>query len=356
MAEPGGAAFTAANDKFVDEDYVGALELYTTAIEENDTSAEYLVKRATCHIKLEQFTEAIMDANSALQQQPDNARAYLRQGQAYLASKEFGQAASALAKATVTGEKHASCGKMLAEAAQEAGTDVATAIAAAKASFEAKPTPAPTAVPAAAASTPAAKRISPDWYQKDTQVVVTLFIKKLKKEDVECEFTDKTLSLNIKLHTGSDYNLELDLQHTVAAAECSYKVMSTKVEIKLKKKVAIRWTSLEGDGTDGAEGPAVTMASAAQMPDKPKDAAKHKNWDKFAQEAEAAEKEEKKEGDDALNSLFQQIYKDADPETQRAMNKSYQESGGTVLSTNWSEIGAKKTEIKPPTGMEHKKY
>jgi hypothetical protein len=29
---------------------------------------------------------------------------------------------------------------------------------------------------------------------------------------------------------------------------------------------------------------------------------------------------------------------------------------GTVLSTNWKDIGAKKTEIKPPTGMEHKKY
>jgi len=27
-----------------------------------------------------------MDANSALQQQPDNARAYLRQGQSFLAS------------------------------------------------------------------------------------------------------------------------------------------------------------------------------------------------------------------------------------------------------------------------------
>jgi len=28
------------------------------------------------------------------------------------------------------------------------------------------------------------------------------------------------------------------------------------------------------------------------------------------------------------------------------MNKSFQESDGTVLSTNWKEIGAKKTEYK----------
>ena len=33
-----------------------------------------------------------------------------------------------------------------------------------------------------------------------------------------------------------------------------------------------------------------------------------------------------------------------------------QESGGTVLSTNWKEIGAKKTEVKPPDGTEYKKY
>ena len=38
------------------------------------------------------------------------------------------------------------------------------------------------------------------------------------------------------------------------------------------------------------------------------------------------------------------------------MNKSFQESGGTVLSTNWAEIGKQRTEVKPPTGAEFKKY
>ena len=32
------------------------------------------------------------------------------------------------------------------------------------------------------------------------------------------------------------------------------------------------------------------------------------------------------------------------------------ESGGTTLSTNWSEVGSKKLDIKPPDGMEWKKY
>ena len=32
------------------------------------------------------------------------------------------------------------------------------------------------------------------------------------------------------------------------------------------------------------------------------------------------------------------------------------ESGGTVLSTNWGEIAEKNTDIKPPDGMEYKKY
>ena len=38
------------------------------------------------------------------------------------------------------------------------------------------------------------------------------------------------------------------------------------------------------------------------------------------------------------------------------MNKSFVESNGTTLSTNWSEIGSKVTEGQAPDGMELKKY
>lgn len=79
---------------------------------------------------------------------------------------------------------------------------------------------------------------------------------------------------------------------------------------------------------------------------------KSKDWNALAREVD---EETKPEGEQALNALFQQIYKDADPDTKRAMMKSFVESNGTCLSTNWSEIGSKKTETKPPEGMVAKK-
>jgi len=57
-----------------------------------------------------------------------------------------------------------------------------------------------------------------------------------------------------------------------------------------------------------------------------------------------------------MASFFQKLYKDADPDTRRAMMKSYQESNGTALSTSWGEVASKKFETTPPDGMEAKKW
>ncbi|CAL1271600.1 unnamed protein product [Larinioides sclopetarius] len=81
-----------------------------------------------------------------------------------------------------------------------------------------------------------------------------------------------------------------------------------------------------------------------------------KDWDKLAAELKKEEAEEKLEGEAALNQLFQKIYSEGSDETRKAMNKSFMESGGTVLSTSWNEVAQKKVEVKPPDGMEFKKW
>lgn len=75
-----------------------------------------------------------------------------------------------------------------------------------------------------------------------------------------------------------------------------------------------------------------------------------KNWDKLM-----GDEEDEKDGDN-VDHFFKQLYKDADPDTKRAMMKSYQESNGTSLSTNWADVGSKKFETSPPDGMIAKKW
>ncbi len=86
-----------------------------------------------------------------------------------------------------------------------------------------------------------------------------------------------------------------------------------------------------------------------------------KNWDKLADEFTKKEKasnddkegnsdedmkvESDEEGGDAVDSFFKKLYKGADPDTRRAMMKSFQESNGTALSTNWDEVGKKRVEV-----------
>ena len=85
-----------------------------------------------------------------------------------------------------------------------------------------------------------------------------------------------------------------------------------------------------------------------------------KNWDKIDKEIEGELITNGKEyGEDPSMSFFKQIFDQGDPEKRRAMMKSFQTSGGTVLSTDWGDVSKKDYEGKdrpsPPKGQEWRK-
>jgi len=81
-----------------------------------------------------------------------------------------------------------------------------------------------------------------------------------------------------------------------------------------------------------------------------------KDWDKIVHDLE---KEDSGKGE-GVDAFFQQIYANATEDQRRAMIKSFQTSGGTVLSTNWDDVKAKnfEGEDRPdiPKGHEWKPY
>jgi suppressor of G2 allele of SKP1 len=103
----------------------------------------------------------------------------------------------------------------------------------------------------------------------------------------------------------------------------------------------------EGEDSNGMTTTTTTTSSGAVKEKGPK------NWDKIVKEFE---EEEEKSGEKDVNDLFKQIYSQGNEEMRRAMNKSFSESGGTVLSTNWDEVSKDKVTVKPPDDCEFKKW
>jgi suppressor of G2 allele of SKP1 len=77
-----------------------------------------------------------------------------------------------------------------------------------------------------------------------------------------------------------------------------------------------------------------------------------KDWDRITGDEDDGD--EAQQGD--VNYFFKKLYAGADPDAQRAMMKSFTESNGTSLSTNWADVKDRTVETKPPEGIEAKKW
>ncbi|CAD2215137.1 suppressor of G2 allele of SKP1 [Angomonas deanei] len=193
-----------------------------------------------------------------------------------------------------------------------------------------------------------------EWFQSGDILSFTFYVKDRKDTDVVVNKTSTSFDITIQLgDDGREYHYSVDPLYAALSDQAPKVVVKPmKVELTLYKAVSYQWPALEAPG---GVAPAVTHSTVAAPPPIPHEIkypnSKGKDWSAIKVEDE----EEKPEGENALNELFKKIYGDGSAEQRRAMIKSYTESGGTVLSTNWDEVAKNKVDVQPPKGMEPKK-
>ncbi|OVA16946.1 CS domain [Macleaya cordata] len=365
-----------AKEAFVDDNFELAVDLYTQAISMDPKNADLFADRAQANIKLKNYTaEAVADSNRAIELDPSMAKAYLRKGTACINLEEYQTAKAALEAGASLSPGDSRFTNLIKECdegiAEETGhlsqqfTHNAAPAAVSAPVVSSSSEVAPVTVKDSELSTepavaPSAKpKYRHEYYQKPEEVVLTIFAKGIPAESLDVDFGEQILSVTINVPGQDAYHFQPRLFGKIKPENCRYEVMKTKIEIRLAKAEAINWTSLEFTRENTVQQklnvPSVVESGKPAYPSS-KSKLRPVDWDKLEAQVKKEEKEEKLEGDAALNKLFSDIYRDADDDTRRAMRKSFVESNGTVLSTNWKEVGSKKVEGSPPTGMELKKW
>ncbi|CAK7338713.1 unnamed protein product [Dovyalis caffra] len=349
-----------AKEAFIDDHFELAVDLYSQAIALNPSNPDLFADRAQANIKLNNLPEAVADASRAIELDPSMAKAYLRKG--LVCEFEYETAKAALeAGAPLAPEESRfinlikECNECIAKETcestnQAAKTPVNTVSI--KEEREEISSQAPIEVPSKL------PKYRHEFYQKPEEVVVTIFAKGIPASSVAVDFGEQILSVSINVPGEDAYHFQPRLFGKIIPDKCKFNVLSTKVEIRLAKaEPGLHWATLEYNmETAVVQRIAVPSAEIAQKPAYPSSKPKRVDWDKLEAEVKKEEKEEKLDGDAALNKFFREIYQDADEDTRRAMKKSFVESNGTVLSTNWKEVGTKKVEGSPPDGMEMRKW
>eukprot|EP00914_Ancora_sagittata_P019290 GHVO01038542.1.p1 GENE.GHVO01038542.1~~GHVO01038542.1.p1 ORF type:complete len:293 (+),score=55.57 GHVO01038542.1:153-1031(+) len=178
-----------------------------------------------------------------------------------------------------------------------------------------------------------------DWTESNIYVYITAYVP--NDEDSRVIIDSNSVGIRCKDRD----NWDLNLPHPIIVCESSSNIRrgKKKIEITLKKaEENTRWNNLtmqERAHTD--------VAKKSTIPWK-------KDWNKIGQDIE----DDKEPSGDGGNEFLRRIYADGDEEARRAMVKSFQTSGGTVLSTNWDSVKGTDygKQIQPPDGMEVKTW
>lgn len=361
--------------------YDEAIKHYTDAIAKHPGAVDYFIKRSTAYQRSSKYAEALKDADQAVILAHKRARrelikdAQLRRAIALFFNEQYANAEHILGIVKKLDEKEktlpiwsmkvAAKLKDLPEGDERRKVTVKDVPdEASKASSS--PESAQAAAPAKAAVIPTpADKIKHDWYQNDQNVTFNLLAKGVPKEKLTVEIDKDSLTISFPIADSSshfDYTLDPFFAE-VDPTQSTYRVTPTKIEVTLKKATpGVKWQSLEGDRqvtsatAETSSIPSHVLSSTASANNPPayptSSKSGPKNWDQIAQDDLGDD--EDIEGD-PTNAFFKKLYKGAGADQQRAMMKSFTESGGTVLSTDWGSVGSKFVDPEPPEGMQANK-
>ncbi|KAG6006470.1 hypothetical protein E4U21_007014 [Claviceps maximensis] len=252
----------------------------------------------------------------------------------------------------------------------------------------------------ASSQNPPSKALVVQDYQTNHVITVSIFSKGVNQAELDVEFLPDHVRLNpIVYPDGEEKEWTVRLYSQIDPTASSYKVTPKKVELCLTKKSAGKWPRLSkeesvdpGVEKERAELEALKAAAKQRATESSniKEAQKAvsapeaalatgvagkntaaaaaagkkttgpayptssrtgpKNWDKIVSDDDDGEEE------GGVDEFFKKLYSSGTDDQKRAMMKSFTESNGTTLSTDWLDVGARKVGTSPPDGVEEKKW